>query len=123
MIKNEKGFTLIELIATVAIMLIIVSIAIPTSIKFINDGKEREYELIVDKIEIAAQEYYRENNVENEISLDKLINYIDLDQKYFDDNKIIDPRNGEKLKGNVIIQTDPTLKTKDKVKFQFQEEQ
>ena len=127
MIKSEKGFTLVELIATITIMLIIVSIAIPTSIKFINDGKEREYDLIVDKIEVSAQEYYRENTISGDtISLSSIIDYIDLDEKYFKGNMIKDPRDDNMcLNGEIILKNlrdnDSNIQTYDKYEFTYQD--
>lgn len=127
MIKSEKGFTLVELIATITIMLIIVSIAIPTSIKFINDGKEKEYDLVVDKIEVAAQEYYRENTISGDtISLSSIIDYIDLDEKYFKGNMIKDPRDDNMcLNGEIILKNlrdnDSNIQTFDKYEFTYQD--
>ena len=56
---NNKGFTLVELIATVTIMLLITIIAIPTSMNFINRGKTTQYNQIKSEIEQAADKYYR----------------------------------------------------------------
>lgn len=123
MIKSNKGFTLIELIATISIMLIIVSIAIPSTIKFVSNGKDKEYDLIVDKIEVAAQQYYRENDVSgNKILLSEIINYIDLDEKYLtSSNKIKDPRDNNKCLSGCIKIITPNLNTLDKVEFEYEE--
>lgn len=127
MIKNNKGFTLIELIATITIMLLIVGIAIPTSINFINRGKNNEFELIKDKILVAASEFYKENKInfngtDNILSIEDLLDYIDLDKKYFKDNRIIDPREKNKcLNSQVELSIESGLETLDKVKYEFKE--
>lgn len=123
MIKNNNGFTLVELVATIAIMLIIVSIALPTSLRFIEEGKTEEFNLIVDKIEVAAQDYYNENDVSSTtIQLSDLIDYVDLDNKYFKGNKIKDPReDGKCLNGNITIESDTTINVKDKVELKYNE--
>ena len=42
---NKKGFTLIELIVTIALVAMLFIIAIPTSIKFIERGKNQQYQI------------------------------------------------------------------------------
>lgn len=104
---NKKGFTLVELLATVAIMLLITAIAIPLSMNYINKGKETEYQLVADEIIQATDKYYKEHKDEIEIpgkiSLNAIAVYIDEQYKN-DEGKIIDPRDKSKtLTGDVCL--------------------
>lgn len=78
--NKEEGFTLVELLAVLAILAIIVAIAIPAIGNVVGKSKdsatEAEKELVVD----AARLYDIENNIEGEITVDKLITagYLDL---------------------------------------------
>ena len=58
--KKNKGFTLIELIATIVILGLVATIgsyAISTTIK---NSKEKNYELLIANIESAAEMYYQD---------------------------------------------------------------
>ena len=104
---NNKGFTLVELIATVTIMLLITIIAIPTSMNFINRGKTTQYNQIKSEIEQAADKYYRQHKdtVSSSIALNALLNENLIDEQYERKNgKLVDPRNNNKcLSGNINI--------------------
>ena len=65
---NNKGFTLVEVLAVVAIIAIIGLIAIPNVISSINTGKKASYNTMIGNIKIAAQTLFEE--VENNGSLD-----------------------------------------------------
>ena len=120
---NNKGFTLVELIATVTIMLLITTIAIPTSMHFINKGKQNQYDQVRLEIEQAADKYYKQHKdsisfsgTTASISLTNLTNLID-DQFKNETGKIIDPRNKEKcLTGNVTV-----TKSGSRVEFKYNE--
>ena len=58
--NNNKGFTLVELIATIVILSIILSIGAYSIIKIINSSSEKEYKLLVENIKDAAELYYQE---------------------------------------------------------------
>ncbi len=115
---NNKGFTLVELLATVTIMVLIISIAIPTTMKYISRGKEAQYNQIKSEIEQAADKYYRQHkdNVGVAISLDKLLNANLIDDQYErKNNKLVDPRNkGKCLSGTVNI-----TKNSNRVEFTY----
>jgi len=100
--KNNKGFTLVEVLATVTIMVIITLIAVPTSIRFIERGKNQQYEILEDQIISAASKYYVKHKDEGKcIELDVLIN--DIDEKYVEGTSIIDPRNNDVLTNKVQV--------------------
>ncbi|MEG2540054.1 MAG: type II secretion system protein [Clostridium sp.] len=58
---KNKGFTLIEVICTVAIIGIITSIAMPISLRYINESKEKRYLVEGKLIESSVDMYNFEN--------------------------------------------------------------
>jgi len=57
---NNKGFTLVEVLAVVAIIAILGLIATPSILSMINTSKNSSYDIMVDNIRIAAEEAYEE---------------------------------------------------------------
>ena len=58
---NNKGFTLVEVIAVVVIMAILAIILIPSVTKYINEGREEALDGLKKSIVIAAKEYINDN--------------------------------------------------------------
>jgi len=58
--KNKKGFTLIELIATIVILGIVASIGSYAITEIIKSSKEKNYQLLVENIETAAEMLYQD---------------------------------------------------------------
>ena len=65
--KNNKGFTLVEILAVIVILLIIVVIAAPNMTKEIKRGEDANQNVLNQKIENAAHlyaaKYYADNIV------------------------------------------------------------
>lgn len=99
---NKKGFTLVELIATVSIMLLITVIVTPNIMKQMEKGKERQYEQLKNQIISAAQNYYIKHKDTTSISLTNLKNEID-DEFIDENNNIVDPQTGKCLGGSVSV--------------------
>ena len=59
--KKNYGFTLVELLAVIAILGIVVSITVFVSIKSINKAKEKSYKTTINNIERMAGTYLEEN--------------------------------------------------------------
>lgn len=55
--KNNKGFTLVELLAVIVILAILVTIAVPSTIGISNKLKENMFCKKIDSIEVAAKFY------------------------------------------------------------------
>ena len=98
---DNKGFTLVEVIAVVAIITILSVVVVPSVLNSINNGKQKSYEVLVGDIKIAAKELYEEV-YSNELLGDtsKLYQY-----SYDVDNEVISKDNN-----NVIEITDNCTK-------------
>lgn len=57
---NNKGFTLVELLAAVVIITLLMVIAVPSALHSLNTGKDKSYEILVSNIVIASKELYEE---------------------------------------------------------------
>lgn len=55
--KNQKGFTLVELMGVILILGIVLLIAIPAVTKFLGKSKNQYYETTIDNIESATEEF------------------------------------------------------------------
>jgi len=64
MIRNNKGFTLIELMIVVAILAILSVVAVPAFIKYMRKAKTSEAVDMLDKIYKGASDYYATPRVE-----------------------------------------------------------
>lgn len=58
--KNNKGFTLVELIATILLLAILVGIGTYSILSIIKKSKLENYNLMITNIRSAAQSYYQE---------------------------------------------------------------
>ena len=54
--RNKKGFTLVELLVTIALMLSILAIAIVSFIGISNKKKQESYDLVKEQIITAAEQ-------------------------------------------------------------------
>ena len=88
MIMNKKGFTLVELLATIILLAIVLSLSSIAIIGIINSSKEKNYEQLISNIKDGAEVYYQEckysnnshiscnlNNSSYNISLGDLVRY------------------------------------------------
>ena len=97
--KNKKGFTLVELLVVITLVISILSISIVSSVKISERKKEEAYNEVVKEIETAASQYFNsreylfegiEGETYGEITLQKLVN-----EDYL--NKVTDPRTGKSI--------------------------
>ncbi len=57
---NKKGFTLIELLAIIVVIAIVAVIVAPSVIKLFNKSKNKSYDLLIEDIRVAGENYYQE---------------------------------------------------------------
>ncbi len=57
---NNKGFTLIEVLAVIAIIAILGLIAVPGVLNSINNSKDESYRIMISNIKTASQTLYEE---------------------------------------------------------------
>lgn len=57
---NNRGFTLIEVLAVVVIIAVLGFISVPNILSTINKGKETSYQILVKDIKIAGQQLFNE---------------------------------------------------------------
>lgn len=90
---NNKGFTLVELLAVLVILIAISSIAIPTISSSIDRNKDKQYRAKIKLVESAAELYITDNR--NYLSTDDdhcFIMVKDLtSDNYFDKDDDISP--------------------------------
>ena len=93
---NKKGFTLVELIATIVVLALVVSISAYAITNIINSAKEKNYKLLIKNIKDASETYYQECKYSNNtgikckdyVTLQELVNYGYLKGNGTEDNKI-----------------------------------
>lgn len=102
--RRRNGFTLVELLVTIALMLTILAIAIVSFITVSNRKKEEAYQLVKEQILTAARQYFTANEylyeglsdgAKGSISLGKLVS-----EGYL--NKVVDPRTGKDMSSCTI---------------------
>lgn len=108
---NNKGFTLVELIATILILALVMSIASYSIINVIRNAKQKNYDLLIDHIKEGAELYYQECRYANnsgiscnqidggyEITLGELVTYGYLKGNKGDNRtKLINPLNDDDI--------------------------
>jgi type IV pilus assembly protein PilA len=62
LIRNRKGFTLIELMVVVIIVLVLAGIAVPVYMHYIQEGKKSEAYAVIDATVAGALTYFQRNN-------------------------------------------------------------
>lgn len=116
---NKKGFTLVEIIVVVAILVVIAGLFAVNMINTLNKNKETESKNVVSTITSAADAYVSSNPGE----IDRLYNgygYVDLKIGQLRDAGLIeddlsDPETGNPIKNDAVVRA--KLEDGDQVKF------
>ena len=82
---NKRGFSLIELLATLVILGTVMGIATYSIISILNNSKEKNYNLLLDNIRGGAEVYYQECKYSKETILSMFDN-VDAQAKSFCSN-------------------------------------
>lgn len=95
---NNKGFTLVELIATIVLLAIIMGIGAYSITAIIKTTEEKNYNLLIKEIKTSVELYYQEckymndNNCDDQITLGYLVDngYLQGNAEITIDNEIKD---------------------------------
>ena len=98
----KKGFTLVELMATLSIIAAISLVVTPLTIKLMRDSKQKLYETQLTNIKSAARAYMV--NKELQEGETKTITLEELSLKGKLEKNIKNPKNGELLADCIIVQ-------------------
>lgn len=107
---NNKGFTLIELIATIALLAIISVISVVSISNVLSESDIKECEELLISIKSSAKEYVSDNRydslITDNVSDNKItIKATDLVNKKYLTSEIIDPFTDSKLnKDNILVE-------------------
>lgn len=95
--KNQKGFTMVELLAVILILGILALIAVGSVSQFLSHGEKKTYQTYEADLKIATENYLLEHpslipekGAATQVRLNTLI-----DERYSE--KLVDPKNKEKL--------------------------
>ncbi len=99
--KNKKGFTLIEIIITLAIVVTITTVAVGSYIGISGQKKKEEWKLVKEQIETAAEQYFSSNkylyeNISNNNTVNSYISVGELVNKDYL-NKVVNPITNRQL--------------------------
>ena len=109
---NKKGFTLIELIATIALISIIFVISFRVITNKIKNSQQSLYDVLISDIKKAAEKYMIDNNETDKYHLNTLcISISDLkDKGYLKKKEIKNPKTKQEMNGFVKVQYDENKK-------------
>ena len=107
--REQKGFTLVELLAVIVILAIVLIIAVPGVLSIINKTKNSAYDRQVDMIKNAAKNYVTANTItwSGENPKSTVVTLDMLQTSGYLDKKIVDPRDKKEiLCANVLVKKD-----------------
>lgn len=94
--KNNKGFTLVEILAAVVIMGILTGVAVPAVTHFIERSRQKSYETMEESLKDAAFNYAMNEGLDfDEGSYTWLDSDMLMEEKYMD--SMVDPADKSKI--------------------------
>ena len=102
---RNRGFTLVELLAVVAILAMLELIIVPVINNVLNDNKAKLYNLQIQNIEDGARGYVSDRVFSIDISVgsSKGITLGTLKQQGYVENDIVNPLTKERFSDNMVI--------------------
>lgn len=139
---NKKGFTLVELLAIIVVIALISVLISPSIINLFGTSKDKTYEILINNIQKAAENYFQEceygdlssarygtkacridkindNKSKTEISLETLATFGMLKVTSVDEEQnkvIINPKNNENINSCRIRITKELIKNNQSIK-------
>lgn len=114
---KNKGFTLVELLAVIALLAIIAAITFPFIQDSINESKENAYKEQVRTIEYAAKRWAADNSEQlNQKAQYKSVDFLKQNGYLASNKEIIDQRDNTPMEGCVKITYDADYK---QYKYQY----
>lgn len=103
-LKNEKGLTLVELLAVIVILAIVAAIAIPAIGNIIENSRYNAVKADAINVLNAANLYFTENNGETTVTVEKLKEdgFLDSEGKIPTDSTITKAEKGHTLSTSAI---------------------
>ena len=99
---NNKGFTMIELLVTIALLAIVSTISVISITAFVNKSKENNYEILKNTFIGATKEYVLDNRYG---SIPSSVNAQYLLDNHYIKNKVTDPNTGLNIDLNSVVIT------------------
>ena len=109
--KNNKGFTLVEIMSVIVILGIIAIIAVVAYNKYLNDARNKDYDFMAKSVSNAASEYAMDHLGITEVTIKELYEeqYLEYPQDPSDSGKM--------CKGSVKITSTENLEGLDTEKY------
>ena len=96
-LKDNHGFTLVEILATMAILIILMGVGTAAYTRYRKDSLNKSYDLIQKNVITAAENYFIDNIYDTNVDINDLV-----DQGYLD--TVIDPAHKDKTcNGRVVL--------------------
>lgn len=118
---NKRGFTLIELIAAITVMLILMTLVVINVKQYIDKAELASYEALVQSIKTSTELYVSEHSTEfPELNIPGSTFTIELNALVNDGyvkSKVVDERTGQPIPLDTPIQITVTSKNKINVDF------
>lgn len=104
---RSKGFTLVELLAVVAVIGIISSIILPTVFKNVKKSKETAF---IEQTKLLEEEAKKWSIRNTSLLSESQTYYLEIktlvDEEYITSEEVIDPRNDEIMTGCILVNYD-----------------
>lgn len=105
--KNNKGFTLVELLAVISILAVILIIATMSTSGTLRRSSKNISKIQIREIEEAAEVYYLKEGMNDELEREELEDCVNLsyllEKGYLDNTTVIDAVSKKEMGGSVLI--------------------
>lgn len=88
--NNQKGFSLVEILATMVILGVLMSLAVATYSRYRKESADKSYKMMSENAATAGEEYFLDNLSATEVSFEQL-----TEDNYFE--RAVDPINTSKV--------------------------